>query len=52
MKNNLQVPAIRAKQQCQENDLLAELFKPVHDYEAVPYQLRKKKRKQDQSLHL
>lgn len=51
-RTNLQLPAIAAKQQGQENDLLAELFKPVHDYGAVPYQLRKKKRKQDQSLHL
>lgn len=52
VKSNLQLPAIAAKQQDQENDLLDELFKPVHDYAAVPYQLRKKKRKQDQSLHL
>lgn len=52
VKNNLQLPAIAAKQQGQENDLLDELLKPVHDYQAVPYQLRKKKRKQDQSLHL
>jgi hypothetical protein len=52
VKNNLRLPTIAAKQQGQENDLLDELFKPVHEYEAVPYQLKKKKRKQNQSLHL